>query len=169
MDRWLGCFMDRVDDSTIQKDRCSVPLGLGVMLVLLCGCPSAVPPPAPDPVLPPSSSIPEGVYSGTLVIMVTLRYQGDVTNQSETIPFTIVIDTNGRFLDADGIPFMVNKTYGSNTGALELTNFCRSISVDDDQVLIRFDIRLCLKTPFFADLSCVRQEVGSYETPRAHG
>jgi hypothetical protein len=32
---------------------------------------------------------------------------------------------------------------------------------------VRF--RLCLKTSFFADIACIRQEVGSHETPRVHG
>ncbi len=81
----------------------SAVLASSLTLLAACGVQPRVPrasgmkPPAAAPVLPTSSNIPAGIYSGTLDIRVTVREDGVPTTEIESIPFTIAIDQDGRY------------------------------------------------------------------------
>lgn len=162
MDLYFNYFERWIKETVGKRNGRALPFVLAVALALLCACPSATPPPVPDPFLPSASSIPAGIYSGTLDIAATVRVDGDLSTEMESLPFSIVIDQDGRFLDAAGVPFMINQTYYLDIGTIEFTNFCRSISVDDDQILVRFDVTAAL------DIGSDSASVSGYQTDSLH-
>ena len=92
------------------------------------------------PTLPSPSSIPTGIYSGTMDLDVTITVDGVSQQTSDSRFSTMIFDENGRFLDADGVPFLVGGTYFIDVGALSLQMFTRSITVIDNRILLRFDL-----------------------------
>jgi len=76
----------------------------------------------------------------------------------QSIPFTIVIDQDGRFLDADGLPFVIYKVYYADANPLMLTLVSRSITVANEQIVLRFDLTAV------ADLGDVRGEFSGSQT-----
>lgn len=132
----------------MSSTRFVVPFG-AVLTLLIAGCPE-VPDPngmafdeasLPAPVLPSASDITAAIYSGTLDITVTVREDGTLTTDAQSIPFTMVVDDDGRLLDADGLPFVVYKVYYVDANPLRLTLVSRSITVDKRQIVLRFDLR----------------------------
>ena len=116
---------------------------IGALLALLTpGCPGVADPSAtlPTPFLPSTSNIPTDIYTGTLDITATVREDGAPSTVMQSIPFTIVIDQDGRFLDANGVPFMIDNVYYVDANPLSLTLFSRSITVSNTQILLRFDL-----------------------------
>lgn len=90
--------------------------------------------------LPPPSNIPPGIYSGRIDINVTLWVDGVPQFADDSLAFTIIFDENGRFLDADGVPFLAGKVYFWDAGTLSFESFARSITVIDNQIVLRFDL-----------------------------
>lgn len=108
--------------------------------VLSAGCETV--PMGPEPVLPEPSSIAPGIYSGTLNITGMHTFDGRPTPESLSTPFSIVINGDGRFLDANGIPFKVFGTYHATLLGFEFTNTCQSITAVGNQILIRFALNV---------------------------
>lgn len=111
-----------------------------ICLVPMIGCSGdAAPQPSPS-VLPSPSSIPSGIYSGTIVVNVTIWEDGVREEMNDSIILTIVFDEDGRFLDADGVPFFAGGLYFIDAGNLFFELFARSITVLDNRIVLRFDL-----------------------------
>ncbi len=90
--------------------------------------------------LPSPSSIPPGIYSGTIDVNITIWEDGVREEMNDSIILTIVFDEDGRFLDADGVPFFAGGLYFIDAGNLFFELFARSITVLDNRIVLRFDL-----------------------------
>jgi len=110
------------------------------LFFLLTSCGTQTP--APLPILPATSGIPGGIYTGTIDISTTVWVNGSPTTEMQSQPFSIVIDQEGRLLDKDGNPFMINGTYFLDVGVLKFTAFLRSVTATESQILLQFDLEV---------------------------
>ena len=129
-----------------------------ICLVPMIGCSGDASPQQPEPTLPPPSSIPPGIYSGTIAVNVTIWEDGVREETNDSRPLTIVFDENGRFLDGDGVPFAVGKVYWLDTGNLLFEEFARSLIVIDNGIVLRFDLTV------YGDLGTTQIEMTGNQT-----
>ena len=90
--------------------------------------------------LPSSSSIPPGIYSGRIEMDFTSIVDGVTQQGSESRLLTIVFDEDGRFLAADGAPFLAGKVYFLDVGIGTLELFLKSITAIDNTMVLQFDL-----------------------------
>jgi hypothetical protein len=127
---------------------------------LIAGCPGVDGPgdTLPKPILPPTSEIPAGTYSGMLEVSSTVREDGRPTTDMQTAAFSIVIDQDGRLLDADANPMMINGTYLAEASPYGYTLFAESITVAPHRIVLEGDLTVV------ADLGDVSGEFTGTET-----
>lgn len=131
-------------------------IGLLVLsLLTVAGCPQPVP---QQPELPKGSRIPPGVYTEQIEIMVIVDQPEGRIEESDSLPFTVVIDENGRFLDANGVPFVAGELYFQDSGLLTFENLAQSITAVDYQIVLRFHMQAT------ADLGDETAELSGFQT-----
>lgn len=77
---------------------------IAVTVIILSCC--GAQPFAPVPTLPEASTIPDGIYSETIEMSLTIREGGAVNTETDARQFTIVAD-EGHLLDAGGNAFRI--------------------------------------------------------------
>jgi hypothetical protein len=125
---------------------CSASLLLAVLLCQSSGCvstpPDSVPQDAsqapPTPTDSDPSNIPAGIYTGDFIVTETLTMNGNTAETESTLPYSLVIDENGRLLSADGAPFQNNAFYFVDSGIFQFQLFTTSINTMDTSILLQF-------------------------------